>query len=37
MDKNKIALIAIKRRVVYDLKLNSYVWVNKLIYWKKEN
>ena len=36
MDKSQIALQAIKRRVVYDLKLNSYVWVNKLIYWKDE-
>lgn len=36
MDKSQIALLAIKRRVVYDLKLNSYVWVNKLIYWKDE-
>ena len=33
MDKNQIALLAIKRRAIYDLKLNSYVWVNKLIYY----
>ena len=36
MKNEEIALLAIKRRVVYDLKLNSYVWVNKLIYWKDE-
>ena len=33
MTKNEIALLAIKRRAIYDLKLNSYVWVNKLIYY----
>ena len=33
MENSEIALLAIKRRVVYDLKLNSYVWVNKLIYY----
>lgn len=32
MTNSEIALLAIKHRVVYDLKLNSYVWVNKLIY-----
>lgn len=36
MTNSEIALLAIKRRVVYDLNLNSYVWVNKLIYWKDE-
>lgn len=33
MENSQIALQAIKRRVAYDLKLNSYVWVNKLIYY----
>lgn len=36
MDKSQIALLAIKRRVVYDLKLNEDVFVNKLIYWEDE-
>lgn len=36
MTNNEIALLAIKRRVVYDLKLNEYVFVNKLIYWEDE-
>ena len=30
------ALLAIRRRVVYDLKAKSYVYVNKLIYWADE-
>lgn len=33
MENEEIAILAIKRRVVYDLKLNEYVWVNKLIYY----
>lgn len=36
MTNNEIALLAIKRRVVYDLKLNEDVFVNKLIYWKDD-
>lgn len=36
MGNNEAALLAIKNRVVYDLKLNEYVWVNKLIYWEDE-
>lgn len=36
MTNSEIALLAIKRRAIYDLKLNEYAWVNKLIYWKDE-
>lgn len=36
MKNEEIALLAIKHRAIYDLKLNSYVWVNKLIYWEDE-
>ena len=36
MKNSEIALLAIKQRAVYDLNLNEYVWVNKLIYWEDE-
>ena len=37
MKKNEeIALLAIKRMFVYDLKLNKYVCVNRLVYWGDE-
>ena len=36
MENDEVALQAIKNRAVYDLKLNEYVWVNKLIYWEDE-
>ena len=36
MENSKIALLAIKQGAVYDLEINRYFWVNKLIYWKDE-
>jgi len=34
MENDEIALQAIRQKAVYDLKLNKYVFVNKLIYLK---
>lgn len=31
MESSQFALLAIIQRSVYDLKLNSYAWVNKII------
>lgn len=36
MESKEAALLAIEHREVYDLKLNRWVWVNKLIYWGDE-
>lgn len=36
MENSEAALLAINHRQVYDLKLNRFVWVNKLIYWGDE-
>lgn len=36
MENREAALLAIEHRAVYDLKLNGWVWVNKLIYWGDE-
>ena len=36
MENEKIALLAIKHRFVYDIKLNKYVWANRLVYWGDE-
>lgn len=36
MESKEAALLAIEHREVYDLKLDRWVWVNKLIYWGDE-
>lgn len=36
MESREAALLAIEHREVYDLRLNRFVWVNKLVYWGDE-
>lgn len=36
MESKEAALLAIEHREVYDLKLDRFVWVNKLVYWGDE-
>lgn len=36
MENREAALLAINHRAVYDISLNRYVYVNKLIYWGDE-